>query len=257
MLLVILGVVVGYPCGANLNIWGGRPPSPLDDLYVLGAFAGIVAFISGCASFLLAAGEAVTSPSGSGPDAATPPRASSRAATPQLLRDGVAKHQAPVPSRAALTRLRVAFLAVVALAVCIVLRDWGHPPLTSSYGRSYWLSAVLTLLLSQLPYGIALIRTWKVPDRAGLALAMAAGTTQVLIAMLTGLRYVADTPDPWPWLSAAFGLATVVLAYLAWRPSFSRKADAGLLISIFFGFIVYTELVHIAVAILSVYMRAR
>jgi hypothetical protein len=72
------------------------------------------------------------------------------------------------------------------------LRDWGRPPLGSSYGRSYWLIAVLTLLLSQLPFAVALIRTWKVPDRAGLALAMGAGATELL--------YLLDRSARSPWL---------------------------------------------------------
>jgi hypothetical protein len=79
------------------------------------------------------------------------------------------------------------------------------------------------LSLSQLPFAIALIRTWKVPDRAGLALAMGAGVTVLL--------YLWDQSARSPWLSASFGLATVVFAYLVWRHSLSRKGDVGVLIS--------------------------
>jgi hypothetical protein len=38
---------------------------------------------------------------------------------------------------------------------------------------------------------------------------------------------------------------------LAWRPFFSRKRNVGLLISIFFGFVAYTALAQIGLAILS------
>jgi hypothetical protein len=94
------------------------------------------------------------------------------------------------------------------------------------------LSAVLTLLLSQLTYAVALVRTWKVPDRAGLALAMAAGATQVFITFFADLRHTTLRLDPWPWLSASLGIAALVFAGLAWRPIFSRKGDVGLLIGL-------------------------
>jgi hypothetical protein len=215
-------------------------------LYIFGFFAGAVAFLSGFASFLAIAVRAVTSPTGSGPGIAVPSRA-----TPPQLFPGAAK-PAPVPSSAAaaLTRLRITLVAVVTLACFVVLRDWGRPPLTSTYGRYYWLNAVLTLLLNQLPYAIALIRTWKVPDRAGLALAMVAAATQVLVALFHDLRYTALWLGSWSWLSASLGVAAVVFACLAWRPFFFRKGDMGLVISIVFGFLAYTCLARIAVSIL-------
>jgi hypothetical protein len=102
-------------------------------------------------------------------------------------------------------------------------------------------------LLTQLPFAVALIRTWKVPDRAGVALAMGAGATDLL--------YLLDRSARSPWLSASFGLTTVVLAYLVWRPFPSRKGDVGILISIFFGFAAYTVLTRIAVVILASRLR--
>jgi hypothetical protein len=246
LLLLVFGVVVGYPSCVNIRIWGG-PVSRYQGLYILGFFVGAVAFLSGFASFLAIAVKAVTSPTGSGPGIAVPSRA-----TPPQLFPGAAAKRAPVPSSAAaaLTRLRITLAAVVTLACMVVLRDWGRPPLTSSYGRYYWLNAVLTLLLNQLPYAIALIRTWKVPDRAGLALAMVAGVTQVLVALFHDLRYTALWLGSWSWLSASLGVTAVVFACLAWRPFFSRKGDLGLVISIVFGFLAYTCLARIAVSIL-------
>jgi hypothetical protein len=247
LLLLVFGVVVGYPSCVNIRIWGGSV-SPYQGLYILGFFSGAVAFLSGFASFLAIAVKAVTSPTGSRSAIATP----SRATPPQLSPDAVGKRQASVPSSAgaALTRLRITLVAVVTLAFMVVLRDWGRPPLTSSYGRYYWLNALLTLLLNQLPYAIALIRTWKVPDRAGLALAMVAGATQVLVALFHDLRYTALWLGSLSWLSASLGIAAVVFACLAWRPFFSRKDDFGLLTSIVFGFLAYTWLARIAVSIL-------
>ena len=247
LLLVIIGGVVGYSCFENLDIWGtGRPHQAL---YVPGFFAGIVAFISGMLSFLAIAVRGVVSPLGSGSAITVRPPATSR----QPLPKDVVERQARIPSSAAATLswLRITLAAVVALACIVFLRHWGRPPLTSSYGRAYWRSAVLTLLLSQLPYAVALVRTWKVPDRTGLALAIAAGATQVLGAFFVDLRYHALRLDPWPWLSGSVGLAVVLLALLTWRPFFSRKGDVGLLISIFFGFVAYTALAQMGLAIFA------
>jgi hypothetical protein len=231
-------------------MWGGDV-SPHQGLYRLFFLASAVAFISGLASFLSITVKAITSPTGSGPAVAMPPPASpsgvSRPARPQVVLDAVAPREAFIPSSAALTILRLTLIAVVCLAIFFGLRDWGRPPLSSSYGRSYWLIAVLSLLLSRLPFAVALIRTWKVPDRAGLALAMCAGATDLL--------YLWDRSARSPWPSASFGLAIVVLAYSVWRPSISRKGDVGLLISIFFGFAAYTALTRIAIVILAFQLR--
>jgi hypothetical protein len=247
LLLVVCGLVIGYPSfiGGTHGIWSGDV-SPHQGLYMLFFFASTVAFLSGFVSFLSIAAKAITSPAGSGP-AATPPPASPgsvyRPACPQIVLDAVAHREVFMPSSAALTILRLTLIAVVCVAVFFALRDWGRPPLSSSYGRSYWLIAVLSLLLSQLPFAVALIRTWKVPDRAGLALAICAGAAE--------LQYLWDRSARSPLLSASFGLAIVVLAYLEWRPSISRKGDVGLLISIFFGFVAYTALTRIAMVILA------
>jgi hypothetical protein len=173
------------------------------------------------------------------------------AATDQISTHNVVQHRASLMGSpaAALTRFHVTLVAVVALATVVALRDWGWPAPTSSYGRYYWLNRVLTPLLRQLPYAIAFIRTWKAPDRIGLALAVVAGATPVLLTLFTHLQYAASRPDPWPWLSASLGLAAAVLACLAWRPLLSAKGDGDVLISIFFGFVAYTWLTQISLAI--------
>jgi hypothetical protein len=252
LLLVLCGLVIGYPSlnGATHGIWGGDV-SPHQGIYVAVFFASAVAFISGFASFLSITVKALTSPVGSGPGNTTRPPASPggdfRAAPPQVVLNAVANREAFIPSSAALTLLRLTLVAVICLANYLGLRDWGRPPFSSSYGRSYWLIVVLTLLLCRLPFAVALIRNWKVPDRAGLALAMGAGATDLL--------YLWDRSARSPWLSASFGLATVVLAYSVWRPSLSRRGDVGLLISIFFGFAAYTVLTRIVVVILASRLR--
>ncbi len=229
LFLVIFGCVVGYACLENLDPWNG---GQYQGLFRIGIFAAIVAFILGIVSFLVIAVKAVASLTGSSGSAIA---AQSTAVPRQPLTKGVVGRPASGTgiAAAALSWLRITIAALVGLECVVVLRDWGRPPLTSSYGRAYWMRAVLTLLLSQLPYAVALVRTRKVPDAAGLALAIAAGAVQVLVTFFADLRYSALPLAMWPWLSASLGLAVVVLASLAWRPFFSRKRDIGLLVSIF------------------------
>jgi hypothetical protein len=136
-----------------------------------------------------------------------------------------------------------------------LLFENGDTPRLPQHTAEHWLIAVLTFVLSQLPYAAALIRTWTAPDRSGLVLAMAAGATQILDTFFADLRYTWEYSALWPWLRVSLGLAVVIFAYLAWRTSPSRKGNIGLLISILFGFMAYTALAQIALAIL--YARIR
>jgi hypothetical protein len=254
LLLVVSGLVIGYPSlvGATKGMWGGGEASPHQGLYVILFFASAVAFISGFAGFLLITAKTLTSPAESQAAVAMPTSRSaggvSRAAPPQDALKPVASRKALLPNSASLSALRITLVAAVCLASFFVLRDWGHPSLSSSYGRTYWLIAALTLLLRELPFAVALIRTSKVPDRAGLALAMVAGVTDLL--------YLWDPSARSPLLTTCFGLAAVVLAaYLVWRPSLSRTGDFGLLISIFSGLAAYTVLTRIPVLILASRLR--
>jgi hypothetical protein len=86
---------------------------------------------------------------------------------------------------------------------------------------------------------------------------MAAGATGLFLTIfINGLRFDAGH-YAWEGLSAALGLTVAVFAYLAWRPSLSRKGDVGTLVSIFFGFLAYTAFVQINLAILAARMRVR
>jgi hypothetical protein len=115
LLLLFVGVIIGYPSFVNLSLWG-RPASQYQGLYVIGFFVGAVAFLSGFASFLAISVKAVTSPAESGPAVAAQSRASLQTAVPGS-------------AAAALTRLRITLVAVVSLAYIVVLRDWGRPHL--------------------------------------------------------------------------------------------------------------------------------
>jgi hypothetical protein len=262
LLLLIFGLIVGYPScvGVGQGMWGGA--SPHQGLYVVGAFVAAVAFIAGILGFLETSVRMLTSPPAVGPAATPSPHASagpvSRATHPQLFPDAGVERTQPISSEttAALVRLRVALIGAIVLAAFDLWRS-GGPPLNSSYGQHYLVVSVIACVLGQVPFGVALLRTWSIPDRAGLALAMVAGAAQVLIplAFFNNLRYSSAAQGSWLWLSVFVGLTVVILAYIAWRPSFSRKGDAGILVSMLFGFLVYTEVAQIARSILAAHWR--
>jgi hypothetical protein len=257
LFLLIFGVIVGYPsCMAvGRGVWGAGS-SQYQGFYVACFFAAVVAFLAGFASFIIIAIKALVSPAEVAPGLAAKPSSSvpiSRVTRPDPFPNTIAQLQTPILSahvRAALVRLRIVLIAVVALAFTS-LPFVGNHALTTRYGRYLLLNATLTFLLSELPYVVALIRTWNLPDRAGLALAMAAGSVQILASwFFTDLRYRADLPPPSGWLSGSLGLLVVVLAYLSWRTSPTRKQDVGLLISVVFGMVAYTVLAQIGLSIL-------
>jgi hypothetical protein len=68
------------------------------------------------------------------------------------------------------------------------------------FGEYYLLHSGLTFALSQIPYAVALIRVWKMHDRAGIALSISVGVVQVLatLPLFAVLRYPFAPHDLWP-----------------------------------------------------------
>jgi len=222
---------------------------------VLGFCAGAVAFISGFVSFFAIAVQALTSPPAIGTAVAACTR------IPDVRRgdlspDAGVQRPASVSRNATmlLSGLHIALVAELSVA-CMAVESLGGPPLTSRYGRNYWLSSILALLLTQLPYAVVLIRTWKVPDRVALALAIAIGVTQFLATVWLRNPHYTPTHTAWLWLTASLGLTVAVFGCLTWRPSLSRKGDVGFLVSMIFGFLAYTAFTQIALAILNSRLR--
>jgi hypothetical protein len=247
LLLLIFGVVASYSFGINLNIWD-TTVNRFQGLYLIGFFAGVVAFVSGVLSFVAIAMKAVIAPIGTGQVISNTGRTNRpRQDSERAL---VARQTKPKGAEVASTCLRFSLAAVMALATMLVLRNWGWPRVSSSYGRYYWLNEFLTLLVSQLPFAIAFVRIGKGPDRVGLALAMVAGILQALLTVVPRLQYTGTRLATWAWLSGALGVAVVVFAYLVWRSFLSVKNDGGLLISLFFGLVAYTWLAKISLGLL-------
>jgi hypothetical protein len=261
LLLLVIGIAIAYPSFEHWNIWGGGTPDKFDGWDLLGVFVGLILFISGCASFLLIAVKAVTSSGSSGPVVAAQsraaPGASARNSLPQHPSDTGTKRLTTVPGSTTLTGLCITLVAAIVFITIELLLPGNRPRHSSMFGQYYLLHSGLSFLLSQLPYAVALIRTWKEQDRAGIALAVFVGASQVLATLpfFALLRYPYAAYDHWPWLNASLGLAVVAFAILAWRAAPSREGDVGLLVSMFFGLIIYTGIAQIALEILSSRVR--
>ena len=231
LLLVVAGLTIGISSFSQIDIWGsGRGGN--QSLYAIAFLMALAAFISGLPIFAAIAVKNLTSL-----------LSASSAPGPGLTSSSPATDVA---------RLRIALIAALVLAI-LAAAGVGFPPLNSPYGRSYLLSALLTLIVSQAPYAAALIRTWNIADRAGLSLAVVAGSTQTLstLSFFSFLEYRAALHQPWQWPRAAVAVVATVLACLAWRSSGARKGDLGLLISTTSGFLVYTVIAQIGLAVFS------
>jgi hypothetical protein len=256
LLLLVVGVVIEYPSFEHLNIWGGRPPDRFDGWDVLGVFVGVGAFIAGCLGFLWITVGAVTSSTGSEHVLTGQTRSATgaipRGSPSQSLPEAGTKRRATAPGSAAPLGLRTTLAAAIAFFTLELLHPENRPH-ASMFGPYYLFHFGLSFALSQIPYAVALIRVWKMHDRAGIALSIPVGVTQVLatLPLFAALRYPFAPYDLWPWLNASLGLAVVVFAILASRAVPSREGDVGLLISMFFGVLIYTAIAQITLEIIS------
>lgn len=189
LLLFAVGGIVAYFSlhGLTRGMWGGSSASDFQGLFAIVFFVSATAFLSGIVLLVAIAVKALASSTGSAPRAILESPAVAGVVPsrtdPRFFKDASVKGVAmPSGLSTALMWLRIAIVAVIALAVIDLLRS-GGPLLSSRHGRYYLLRAVLTLLLSHLPFVVALIRIRSVADGAGLGLAMVAGAVQALTAL--------------------------------------------------------------------------
>jgi hypothetical protein len=137
--------------------------------------------------------------------------------------------------------LRVAIISAMVVACLGVFRDverksmWG-----GSYFRSYFLSALLFLIMSQLAYVVALFRIWTRPDRTGLAIFFASGIVEAAVHLPFFSSSMSS--DPWSPLPSLLGVSCAILAYAVWRIARQREGDFRYAASVFGGFLAYTLL---------------
>jgi len=232
LFLLIYGALVGRLSFVNLDIWGSGHDTRHQPLYRLGVLVGTLTFLAGIFGFvaILVKG-AFTSPNSS-------ISASQSASTKEL-----SVKQTAVASRegAMLMSLRVALVSAIVVACFGVFRDverksmWG-----GSYFRSYFLSAVLFLIMSQLAYVVALFRIWRRPDRTGLAISFSSGIVEAAVHLPFFSSSMSS--DPWSPRPSVLGVACAILAYAVWRGAGQREGDVRYAASVFGGFLAYTLL---------------
>ena len=135
------------------------------------------------------------------------------------------------------------------LAYAGVLRDSDDYALkVFGYGKPYALSAVVVVVMSQLPYGVALVRTRAGPDGFGIAIAITAG----LLEAMFHWPFSKSPPDfyvpkhePSP-LAFLMGIAIAALGYAILRNAGAREGRLGYLFSVFLGILGYTVLWRVA-----------
>jgi hypothetical protein len=198
LFLLIYGALVGRLSFVNLDIWGSGHDTRHQPLYRLGVLVGTLTFLAGIFGFvaILVKG-AFTSPNSS-------ISASQSASTKELSvkQTAVARREG-----AMLMSLRVALVSAIVVACFGVFRDverksmWG-----GSYFRSYFLSAVLFLIMSQLAYVVALFRIWRRPDRTGLAISFSSGIVEAAVHLPFFSSSMSSDPwsrSPLNWVSPA------------------------------------------------------
>jgi hypothetical protein len=261
LILIVGGVVIGLSsCFGALSGIGGGHQSQFANLYVVGFFAGVAAFFVGIILFIVMAIRALLNKPQDPPSIfPAPPQAGgviSRATHPQLFPDATASAGAPpvpVEVQYALARFRIAIFVAI-LASSVGLWRMATFPRWTTYSRHSFLISLIGFVLSQLPWVVVLVRTWKVPDRVGLALAIATGSAYVLATwgFFTNWQYSSVRLDPMLWMHAGLDVVIVVLAYLVRRAASLRGADAELLITFFFSVLIYSFMVSLFLKYLSV-----
>ncbi|MFY9751092.1 MAG: hypothetical protein WBS18_03260 [Candidatus Acidiferrales bacterium] len=270
LILVGSGVVIGFSsCVGVLSGINRSQNHQLSNLYVFGFFAGAAVFIAGMVLFLVAAIRALLNPP-QVPVFATPPGVApgppegviAHATHPHLFPDsgpGIlsapgAARSAPPPAEvgSALMRLRIAIFMAMIVSIFALIR-MAAVSQSSQHSRNLLVSAVASVLVLQLPYLVALARTWDAADRAGLALAMATGFVHALTTwnFLMYARYNLLGLEAAVGVHAAVNIGVIVLAYLARRAAGVRSNEAGLLVTFGFTVLLYDWLIGILVSILK------
>jgi hypothetical protein len=232
LFLLIYGVLVGRLSFVNLDIWGSGNDTRHQPLFRLGFFVGTLTFLAGILGFV----EILVKGASTSSNSSIAASLSASTKEPSIKQTAVASREG-----AMLMSLRVALISAIAVACFGVFRDverksmWG-----GSYFRSYFLSALLFLIMSQLAYVVALFRIWTGPDRTGLAISFASGIVEAAVHLPFFSSSMSS--DPWSLLPSVLGVSCAILAYVVWRSARQREGDVRYAASVFGGFLAYTLL---------------
>jgi hypothetical protein len=232
LFLLIYGALVGRLSFVNLDIWGSGNDTRHQPLFRLGFFVGTLTFLAGILGFV----EILVKGASTSSNSSIAASLSASTKEPSIKQTAVASREG-----AMLMSLRVALISAIAVACFGVFRDverksmWG-----GSYFRSYFLSALLFLIMSQLAYVVALFRIWTGPDRTGLAISFASGIVEAAVHLPFFSSSMSS--DPWSLLPSVLGVSCAILAYVVWRSAGQREGDVRYAASVFGGFLAYTLL---------------
>lgn len=264
LIMMVSGVVLGFSScaaalkGASFSGYGGNQGSQA--IFVIGFFAGVALLLSGFIVFVigvaLAIVNALSTPS---PNLAFTPAVQAVGATVGLP---VAPIPLPeeTPEQRILRRFQIALVVFMLLPAASVatslLALLARPNLAP-----FFAVIIVSYALSQAPYGFALVRTRRKPDRLGIAIAFAAACTATVEGLLpftrgAGMFAIRTGLFAWP---AIFLLSHVLVAIFAWRAGKLAPPegdDLALLAASFVGVVAYLLVVHyVEAGLLPLYMR--
>jgi hypothetical protein len=264
LIMMVSGVVLGFSScaaalkGASFSGYGGNQGSQA--IFVIGFFAGVALLLSGFIVFVigvaLAIVNALSTPS---PNLAFTPAVQAVGATVGLP---VAPIPLPeeTPEQRILRQFQIALVVFMLLPAASVatslLALLARPNLAP-----FFAVIIVSYALSQAPYGFALVRTRRKPDRLGIAIAFAAACTATVEGLLpftrgAGMFAIRTGLFAWP---AIFLLSHVVVAIFAWRAGKLAPPegdDLALLAASFVGVVAYLLVVHyVEAGLLPLYMR--
>jgi hypothetical protein len=260
LIILVSGIAIGFSsCAAFLNgaSFSGynRVDQSRQGLFAIGFFAGIAVTVAGFVLFVIGVARGVV-------NAIRPPRPIP-AFPPTAEAPGAPQAAVPPyvesPEQRILRQFQivlVVFMLMPAASVATsVLALLARPTLAPTLAL-----IVVSYLLSQAPYGFALLRTRRGPDRLGIAIAFAASSTATvegLLPLARGSAMFATRMGLFAW-PGLFLISHVVVAIFAWRVGKlapPESDDAALLAGSFVGVVFYILAVrYVEMSLLPLYM---
>jgi zinc transporter ZupT len=259
--MMVSGIIIGFSsCAAFLggtNFGGGSAGNQgLQGLFAIGFLAGLGIALLGFVSMIIGFARLAVNAMRSEP--------SSPSFSPQTARVPGVTSATPATRESAEERILRQFQTVLVIFMLLpatsiatsVLLLMTRPRMLPSV-----ILIVISYILSQAPYGFALVRTRRGPDRLGIAVAFAASCTIAVEGLLpllhpAGMFANRLALSGWP---ALFLIAHVVVAVFAWRAgtlSAPESGDAALIAGCFVGVAAYLIAVRfLETSLLPVFVR--
>jgi hypothetical protein len=239
VLLLLFSLLVGYPSSLGWStMWGIHINPYLSVLSFFGFFAAVAAFLAAVVIFLSIAIAALTSVPA--PLASEPaPSAQARLGSNQGLELTASESRVP------LLVLRCLLFGIIARDFYQVLAQTGWR--SNSNSRNLFLFC----LIDQLPFVVALQRTWKKPNPAGLALILAASIEQILFVLVFSRDLNRELLNFWGDVALVLNLAAIGCVSSVWLRSPRLCARFSVITSIFLALATYTVVSHSLLALLG------